>query len=1448
MAHNKKFGSKKSFWWNRNKKSALRHRRRLLCEKLDHRLFLAADLVGDFVLTIVHNNDGESQLINAGSGLQDFGGVARFKTVVDNLRAEAASDNGVFDSDGTLTLSSGDNFLAGPEFTASLDNGPLGSRTYFDAIALTEIGYDAIQLGNHDFDFGPEVLADFIPQVNTTDPPYLAANLDFSNEPSLDALVTSGRIAPSTIVNVGGTEIGIVGAVTEELSTITSTGDVIINQVLSAVQSEIDLLRGAGVEKIVLISHLQSINEELALIPQLSGVDVVIAGGGDELLANPGDLLIPGDTFDPDRPYPLIAQNADGNNVAVVTTPGEYKYAGRLRVAFDASGNLIDWDGGPIRVAGGAEPDAVAPDPFLQANVVEPVAAFVADLGDQVIGESEVDLDGTRDNVRTDETNQGNLIADALLWQANQSAAAAGLPLADIALQNGGGIRNNQILQAGPITELDTFDMLPFSNFVTVVESISASQLKEIMENAVSRVEDGSGRFAQVSGMSVVYDLRGQPQQLSVADSSVITPGSRIRSITLNDGTELVKNGIVVPGAPSVNVATIDFLARGGDQYPFRDAPFTILGVSYQQALSNYIQGPLGGLITQDDYVEGGEGRLVDLSAGLDTTPTVRFEQVSTLGGLSGAEIPAFDPERDLMFVTSPDIKLEIVDLSDPANPIPLPPLDILANVNSGFTAGGVTSVAVSDGIVAVAVEAATTTDPGVVAFFNSSDLQNQIFTPLNVVEVGALPDMLTFTPDGSKVLVANEGEADDGINPEGSVSVIDLSAGVDSASVATADFNAFDSQVAALVAAGVRLFPGVISSDITVSQDLEPEYIAIDPAEEIAFVTLQEANAFAVVDFRDPTAPFVSEIVPLGTKDYSIPGNALDPSNRDGGINIANWPVFGWFMPDAVASFQIDGETFYISANEGDARDEDERISNVVLDPTAFPDAEFLQREENLGRLNISTIDGDIDGDGDFDQLYSYGGRSFTIWDSNGNQVFDSGQLIADITAELVPTIFNSDESDPAEFDDRSDDKGAEPEGVTVGQIGDRIYAFIGLERTGGILVFDVTNPVAPEFQQYLFTEGDRAPEGLAFIDGGDSPNGQPTLAVTNEASNTLTLYSFFFEPDSIVELSRFDDDVTLSRNGINLQLRDNRTGELLFDEIEGTLRSITIVGDRGDDTLNVDLTTGPINVPTLFDGGRGGKDTMNALVNGGDDLVSVDANVVTALGSSITYESVEFVSVDTGSGDDTIAIASSDARLTLKDSDGFDTLDFSNAERSLKIDLGLNEGKSQSVLGRTRLALRGDFESVIGTDYRDTIIGSPSVDNVLRGGAGRDLLFGKGGNNVLLGESGDDILRGGDGRDIQIGGTGRDLLFGGRGDDLQVGGTTSYDEDLDALLAILAEWTSERSFAERQGNLTNGGGENGSVVLDADTVMEDNERDMLFGGFGHDWQLSGRRDIDLF
>jgi hypothetical protein len=480
----------------------------------------------------------------------------------------------------------------------------------------------------------------------------------------------------------------------------------------------------------------------------------------------------------------------------------------------------------------------------------------------------------------------------------------------------------------------------------------------------------------------------------------------------------------------------------------------------------------------------------------------------------SASEIVAHDRETQQLFVVNgSEDTIDVLDIRNPAAPTLAKQIDV-----SPY--GSPNSAAFSHNVLAVALEdLADNTNPGRVAFFKA----NGQF--INVLTLGSLPDMLTFTPDGKHLLVANEGQPNDAytIDPEGSVSIIPIDKhGIGSirkltnADVVTADFTDFNDDVAALKAAGVRIFgPGA-----TVAQDLEPEFLAVSDDSSLAYVTLQENNAYAVVDIA---AGEVTDIIPFGYKDFSI-GDGLDASDRDNQINIQNWPVSGMYQPDAIASYTVGGQTYLVTANEGDARaysgfSEETRVGSLTLDPTTFPNAATLQTNAQLGRLRVTDQLGDADNDGDFDALYAFGGRSFSIWEADGDLAFDSGSDFERITAAALPDFFNASNANNTQ-DDRSDDKGPEPEDVVLGVIDDRTYAFVGLERIGGVMVYDVTDPTSPSFVQYVnnrdFTQPvdsaaakDLGAEGMAFISVHDSPTRTPLLVVANEVSGTTTIFA---------------------------------------------------------------------------------------------------------------------------------------------------------------------------------------------------------------------------------------------------------------------------------------------------------------------------------------------------
>ncbi len=466
----------------------------------------------------------------------------------------------------------------------------------------------------------------------------------------------------------------------------------------------------------------------------------------------------------------------------------------------------------------------------------------------------------------------------------------------------------------------------------------------------------------------------------------------------------------------------------------------------------------------------------------------VNFHPVATIqvGGEASSEISAFDSKSNRLFTVNPaNDQISVFDFSDVKNPVSMGAIAIVD--------GSPNSVAVHHGMVAVAIEADPKQNPGKINIYDAGNLNL-----INSYSVGALPDMVAFSPNGKYVVSANEGEPNDdySVDPDGTISIIEIQ----NNTITTLDFSGFNSIASELARGGYRVFgPGA-----NLAADTEPEYIAISDNSNYAWVSLQENNGLAKVNLETKA---IEDIFPLGFKDYSLAENSLDASNRDDEKTLKTWPVYGMYQPDAIKYIKIQGMDYIISANEGDARDydgysEEARIKDIELDPVAFPNVEFLQENENLGRLNITNSLGDTDGDGDFDELYSYGARSFSIWSGNGQLLYDSGNDIAEITLALTPETFNDDDS-------RSDDKGAEPESVETLQInGNRQLLFVGLERTDQVLVFEISNPMAPKFLQILSNEGDEAPEGVLAIAGKDSPNKKDLLIVSNEDSGTVTIY----------------------------------------------------------------------------------------------------------------------------------------------------------------------------------------------------------------------------------------------------------------------------------------------------------------------------------------------------
>lgn len=464
------------------------------------------------------------------------------------------------------------------------------------------------------------------------------------------------------------------------------------------------------------------------------------------------------------------------------------------------------------------------------------------------------------------------------------------------------------------------------------------------------------------------------------------------------------------------------------------------------------------------------------------------------------AEIISYDAGTQQAYVTNGgNSSIDVISIANPESPHKVFDIDLTPY-------GFVNSVAVKNGLVAVALAAPKKQDNGSLVIFDLNGKHLTTFT------VGALPDMVTFSPDGNTILVANEGEPSDDYSndPEGSISLINIGAGLESltqADVRTADFSQFNT---ANLDPSVRIF----GKNASVAQDLEPEYITVSSDSKIAWVSLQENNALAIVDIS--TAQ-VTDIIGLGFKSYNSQKNVIDASDKDNKINLKAWPVFGMYQPDSIASYQVNGQTYIVSANEGDSRNydgysEETRVGKTALAPALLKAYPGIKNNKNLGRLKITTANGDTNNDGKIDQLYSYGARSFSIWNAQGQQVYDSGSEFATIVANRYSRLFNKNDS-------RSDDKGSEPEALTIGVIANQTYAFIGLERTGGVIAYNISNPHKPYYADYINTispaladddpmQGDIAPEGLAFVSAKNSPNGKPLLLSANEVSGTVSVY----------------------------------------------------------------------------------------------------------------------------------------------------------------------------------------------------------------------------------------------------------------------------------------------------------------------------------------------------
>lgn len=520
----------------------------------------------------------------------------------------------------------------------------------------------------------------------------------------------------------------------------------------------------------------------------------------------------------------------------------------------------------------------------------------------------------------------------------------------------------------------------------------------------------------------------------------------------------------------------------------------------------------------------------------------------------SAAEIVSYDACTDKLYVVNAEAKrVDVLSMDDNGVPTQTAFIDLNgAGEAAGIEIGAANSVAVFNGLVAVAIENSNKQANGIVGLYRSDDLSLVMTFP-----TGALPDMVGFSKDGRYIATANEGEpnSDYSVDPEGSVTLIDLNLGVTQAEVTQIGFNEFDGSRKAELPMNVR----ISGPNATIAQDLEPEYLTFADNGKI-YVALQENNAIAIVN---PESKSVERIVGLGEKSWS--DAKLDASNKDKIIgNLKSYPpLVGLFMPDTIDSYSVDGSTYIVSANEGDGREYGFKTTQEQCDKVGFmwdeddflgtdeytseqgtclshvdevrgkklkvaaehPLAEALKDNKQLARLKVIKPEQTLSAQ---DNVQAFGARSFSIWDENGKLVFDSGDDFATIALLNEGKNFNSTNDNNHSGDDRSDDKGIEPEAIEVAQINGRHYAFIGLERQGGIMIYDITDPKQAQFLHYVnrrdynqpvCTEvedgectndtydpkaGDLGPESINYF----TRNGSHFIAVGNEVSGTTSVF----------------------------------------------------------------------------------------------------------------------------------------------------------------------------------------------------------------------------------------------------------------------------------------------------------------------------------------------------
>lgn len=1007
----------------------------------------------DTIIKIFHINDVHSRASYATSPPNSYPqiGYAQFKTFVDKESQDA---------DGKLVLDAGDTFH-GQSF-ASIERGASIAEL------LRAVGFDALSPGNHDFNYGWERL---LALEELSGVPLLSANTMRNGQPLFET--------PTMIKVIDGVRVGLFGLTTPETAYKTNPNNVVgidfgtDQQVVDRAKAAVQQLRETQQADIVIaLTHLgddaSSTIKSTDIAAKVPGIDLIVDGHSHSN-------------------YPT------GTKVGGVTiaSTGEYfKNAGVVTIGYDKESHQVTAVSAVSKSAAELPLDVYPEDETVKGVYTSIIARQSGELN-QVVGSTPIALSGERAIVRSGESNLGRLIADAMLAESG----------ADVSITNGGGIR--QSIAAGPVTKKQIIDVLPFGNYI-ITKSLTGAQIKAAIEQGMTF---GAGSFPHFGGMEVTVEKYTAP-----AGDTTVEKG-RIVSIKVD--------GEPISMTKSYVVATNDFMAAGGDGYTaLQAAPVVNNFAALDEALIDY----LGELDADEFAAIDAERRLIlaDKQGGLSHLGSYSTGKSSSDGGI--AEIVAYNPDNRKMYtVNGADSSIDIVSLADleskPGNRLVLDKRIDMSTLDfgrsDGFAFADITSIDINTErkLVVAAVQEKDYAKQGAVLFM---DYEGNV---LRTVRVGIQPDMVAFTPDGRYVLTADEGEprmgyGTDAVDPKGSVSIIDLSAGLTQAAAKVVTFDAYDARRSELVADQV-----VLKKNTMPSVDLEPEYIAVAPNSKTAYISLQEANAIATLDIEK--GEFTS-IKGLGFKDHNLPGNELDLF-RGSTIDIRNHDVYGVRMPDGLAVTEIAGKSYLLTPNEGDSREWGSytNLRTATIDGNKF-DALISEEHDGL----------------DPDKTYLLGGRSFSIFDAATMElVFDSGSDFERITAERFPQHFNASNSN-VELKNRSSKKGPEPEDVKVIEVGGKVYAAIGLERIGGVMLYDITDPKEAKFADYINTrdfsdkiKGDVSPEGLKFVKAEHSPTGYPLLLAAHEVSGTVAVYQLnegYVEPQPMLPLTLTVDKQT--------------------------------------------------------------------------------------------------------------------------------------------------------------------------------------------------------------------------------------------------------------------------------------------------------------------------------